>query len=228
MISSFSPNQTCGRRYRHASPVIYNLFTILLTLKVFFTFVASKMRMMHDLMSKCIERDVESIKNSKNGTQFESKQLFRRFCVDVIATCVYGVEVDSFGYPENEFYKVSQKVNLFQSIASNIKVIGHHLVKAELMKKLKVKLVDDETLNYFHDLMVDTMKMREETGTSRNDMIQLLMQAKRKRMTYDDNHVDELKTCNVNLKEVWDDDDLIAQSYIFFLAGMSHFKSKKI
>lgn len=122
---------------------------------------------MHDLMSKCIERGVESIKNSS--------------------------KVDSFGYPENEFYKVSQKVNLFQSIASNVKVVGHHLAPS-LMKKLKVKLVDDDTLCYFHDLMVGTMKMREETGTSRNDMIQLLMQAKKRKMTSDDNDVVELKT----------------------------------
>lgn len=186
---------------------------------------ASKMRLMHDLMSDSIEKNVEFIKSSENGSHFESKQFFRRFCVDLIATCMYGIEVNSFKDPENEFYQVSSRINIFRSISSSIKVVCNHL-----MPSLKVKLVDDKTLDYFHDLVMVTMKMREDKQIVRNDMIQLLMHAKKNKLTYDDDGVtesfaavDEFEIGRQGTKRVWDDDDLIGQGYIFFLGGMKRF-----
>lgn len=138
------------------------------------------------------------------GNQFESKQLLKRILVDLIATCVYGIEIDSFKNPDNDFHKIALKVNLFESFSSSIKLVGHHFLPS-LMKSLKVKLVDDETLNYFNNMVKDTIERREITGISRNDMIQHLMQAK------------------VRNRGLWDDDDLIAQAYIFFVSGELQF-----
>lgn len=186
---------------------------------------------MHDLMSNCIEKNVESIKSSGNSNQFEAKQLVRRFLVDLMATCMYGIEVNSFKEPENDFYKVSSKTNLFRPFSSALKILGNHLMPS-LMKKLKVKLVDDKTLEYFHDLVMVSMKLREDSGIIRNDMIQLLMLAKKNTLTYDDDDdgnkesfaaVDEFEIGRQGTKRVWDDDDLIGQAYIFFHSGTHHF-----
>ena len=46
----------------------------------------------------------------KNVVILELKQFFRRFMNDAIATNAFGVEVNSLKNPENEFYKMGEKI----------------------------------------------------------------------------------------------------------------------
>lgn len=49
-----------------------------------------------------------------------------------------------------------------------------------------MKVFDEKLLHFFRDLVLGTMKNREEQGIIRNDMISLLMEAKKGSLLHED------------------------------------------
>lgn len=103
------------------------------------------------------------------------------------------------------------------------------------MKALNISLFSKEMEIFFKEAILDTMKIREERGIVRNDMINLLMQAKKGQLTLNKKEeekinegfatVEESQVGQSEVKTVWDDDDLAAQAFIFFFAGFDTVKS---
>lgn len=97
------------------------------------------------------------------------------------------------------------------------------------MRKLKIFLFDQETTNFFRETILGTMKVREQQGIVRHDMINLLMQAKKGNLNYEKEteKIAEgfatVKESHVGKNKVlrkWDDEDLVAQCLVFYLAGL--------
>ena len=63
---------------------------------------------------------------------FEFKEFFRRFTNDAIATCAFGVDVDSFKDLENEFYKSGERAQDYNIIIQS-KLVLYMLIPS-LMK----------------------------------------------------------------------------------------------
>lgn len=192
------------------------------------------MRQMFDFVSlvgKQVAKNLnDKLKNDGNDS-FEFKDLARKFTVDVIASTAFGIEVNSFENPDNDFYRISGKVNNFRSPIVMMKIVGLMIVPS-LMKLLKIRIFDKEATSFFNSAIFDTMKIREEKGIVRNDMINILMQAKKGKLTHvkesdEEKIVDGFATVQesqVGKKEVsrvWTDEDLIAQCFIFFFAGQN-------
>lgn len=148
----------------------------------------------------------DDLKDPQKG-EFEMKELFSSFTVDIIATSVFGLEIDSYKNPENDFKKVANatmKPNTFFII---IKMILLNIFP-KIMKKLDISILDQHTKNFFRQTISETMKYREEKNIFRPDMINLLMQAKKGKLSEDD--IEHFH---------WTDDEIVAQCLVFFLAG---------
>lgn len=196
------------------------------------------MRQMFEFVSSVGQQAAGSIKDHiKNGgeSSFEFKDLARKFTVDVIATCAFGIEVDSFKNPKNDFHRVAAKVANFGSFIVTLKFMGYFL-SPKIMKFFNVKFFDDETTAFFQDAIGETMKAREEKGIIRHDMIHLLIQAKKGKLSHEKEEkeeksdegfatVQESQVGKSTVGRKWEDDDLTAQCFIFFFAGLT-FKIK--
>ncbi|KFB49798.1 AGAP012296-PA-like protein [Anopheles sinensis] len=81
-------------------------------------FTGSKMRQMFELVGECCESMVKFYKDevrTKGGSQeYEMKDVFTRFANDVIATCAFGIKVDSLRNAENDFYENGIQMSKFQ------------------------------------------------------------------------------------------------------------------
>lgn len=190
------------------------------------------MRQMFEFVSLVGEQAATTIKKQikSGGTDnFEFKDLARKFTVDTIATCAFGIEVNSFQNPKNDFHRIAAKVANFGSIATTIKFIGYFVVP-KVMNFLKIKFFDQETTDFFQDAISETMKAREDKGIIRHDMINLLMQAKKGNLTHEKEReekvvegfatVEESQLGQNIVKRQWEDADLAAQCFIFFFAGL--------
>lgn len=192
------------------------------------------MRQMFEFVSLVGHQASQSIKEQiKNGGEkdFEFKDLARKFTVDVIATCAFGIEVDSFKNPSNDFHRVAGKVANFGSFLTTLKFVGY-MMMPKVMQALKIKFFDAETTQFFQGAISETMKAREDKGIVRHDMINLLMQAKKGKLTHEKEEKEEKEVegfATVEESQVgksfvgrkWDDDDLTAQCFIFFFAGLT-------
>nr|XP_012145773.1 PREDICTED: cytochrome P450 9e2-like [Megachile rotundata] len=166
------------------------------------SFTSAKMKFMFGLVSKCARTFVDYLIDNPEYTKMvDAKDAFSRYATDVISSVAFGVSVDSMKDPENEFFMRGNTIMT--------KIFGHlyklllTYVFPRFSKIIGVRLIDSETVNFFHTLVSETVKARIEQGIVRPDMLHLLMQAKNKE----------------DLTTPMTVDDIVSQAFIFFLAG---------
>lgn len=184
-------------------------------------FTGSKIRLMFDLISECGDRMVNHFLDEAkaNGRQVhEIKNVFQRFTNDVIATCAFGISVDSLKEKENTFFKMGEKITNFQGVGFIIRAIGNSLFPS-LFKALNISMFDAASTKYFRDLILDTMEQRKRNHIVRHDMINLLMQVRKNEIqdTEEDESLNELR--KKATKREWSDNEIAAQCFVFFIAG---------
>lgn len=194
-------------------------------------FTGSKMRQMFEFVSQVGMQTAKTMKDEiKSGSEdvFEFKALMTKFTVDVIASTAFGIEVNSFKNPDNDFHRIAKKVTNFTSMRTAVIFTGY-MMFPNLMKMLKLKLMDQESCEFFQAAIYETMRTREKSGIIRHDMINLLMQAKKGHLSNNVNAeekivdgfatVEESQVGQSQVTRKWTDEDLAAQAFIFFLAG---------
>ncbi|RLU15511.1 hypothetical protein DMN91_012505 [Ooceraea biroi] len=164
-------------------------------------FTSSKMKGMFKLMSDCgADFGTYMAQMPPEKRMMEMKDAFTRYTSDVIATCAFGVTVDSMRNPTNEFYVYGREATAFNSIMFLKFFIFRSL--PWLARIIGLKFVRKQVMNFFHDLVDTTIKTRDEKGIVRPDMLQLMMENRGKEGKPD-----------------MSIDDMISQAFIFFFGG---------
>ncbi|XP_072748583.1 uncharacterized protein [Anoplolepis gracilipes] len=164
-------------------------------------FTSSKMKSMFKLMSDCAAEFSNYLAQMPEEKRvMEMKEVFTRYTNDVIATCAFGISVDSMRNPENEFYVYGKEVTNFNIIF----FWKFFIIRSMpwLARIIRLKFFPEKIVNFFRDLIKTTIKTRDENGIVRPDMLQLMMENRGK-----DNKT-ELTI-----------DDMVAQAFIFFFGG---------
>lgn len=149
-------------------------------------FTGSKMRTMFQLVIQCAEQTKEHLLEEtkrQSPLVLEMKDLFSRFANDVIATSAFGIGVNSFENPQNEFFEMGKDVSNFEGVRSLIFFGFTNFPR--LMKFLKITLFPKATSNFFRRLVIDSMKYRDEHNVHRPDMINLLMEARKGQLIHE-------------------------------------------
>ncbi|XP_049539826.1 probable cytochrome P450 9f2 [Anopheles darlingi] len=199
-------------------------------------FTGNKMRQMFDLIVGCSVQMVRFYRSQANGAAggllpvLELKDVFGRFANDVIATCAFGLEVDSFRVPDNAFFANGKQLINFNRASIMLKVIGYS-VFPRLLEKLQVDLFDRDQTKFFAQIIRDTVRLRETEGVVRMDMINLLLKAQKGTLKHTSTEKDEptldgfatVEESDVGKLELhrspFSEMEFIAQCLIFFLAG---------
>nr|UEN71140.1 cytochrome P450 4AV17 [Meteorus pulchricornis] len=168
-------------------------------------FTLSKMKSMFKLMSDCAETFSNSIGAQcvDHEMEYDAKDIFTRYTNDTIATCAFGVAVDSMKVPNNEFYVLGRRA----TDLNGLNAIKMFVVKLfpTLTKIIGLKIVDAEVEKFFFTLVSDTIVTRTEQGITRPDVIQLMMEAR--------DHKDNSKTLDLSIES------MTSQAFVFFFGG---------
>lgn len=144
-------------------------------------FTGSKMRLMFGLIVGVADRFCEHLRSqttAKTTTMFELKNLFTRFTSDVIASCAFGIDTESIKDKNNEFYRTGETISQFGLI-----LFGYNTIPA-IMNFLKVRVINDRDTTFFRKLVKENIAYREKHKIVRNDMIDLLIEAKKGNLKY--------------------------------------------
>ncbi|XP_017770148.1 PREDICTED: cytochrome P450 9e2-like [Nicrophorus vespilloides] len=193
-------------------------------------FTSSKMRAMFNLINDCAKKFVNfHLEASNNGEiTMEMKDIFTRYSNDVIATCAFGVTCDSLKEPKNEFYVMAREASDFTTLIKSLKVLLFILLP-KIAKVLNIALFKEHVNRFFKNLVKETIKMREDNGIIRPDMINLMMEARKGRLKHEEEtnfnetgfatvEESDIGKMKVKKHEITDD-DITAQALIFFFAG---------
>ncbi|CAD7083918.1 unnamed protein product [Hermetia illucens] len=193
-------------------------------------FTGSKMRLMFQLVDECGQKASKYLRtqaDSKGPLEMDLKDFFTRFTNDVIATCAFGLQINSLTEKDNHFYHMSRKATNFSGLASLKFFLFANIPK--VMKFLQIRLFDEKYAKYFNSLVLDTMQQRVSKGIIRPDMINLLLEARKGTLQsadlgkVDSNEgfatVEESTVGQKTVSRHWTDDDLVSQCFLFFVAG---------
>lgn len=166
------------------------------------TFTASKMKYMFQLVDKCAIDFVQYLKDHNDITEdVDLKDVYTRYTNDVIATAAFGVSVNSLEDRNNEFYLNGKDASSFDGFGKTVKFIGARMFP-KILRFFGQTFLSARADKFFKTLVYDTVTKRDQEGIVRPDMIHLLMQARNNK------HGMQMTS-----------DDIIAQVFIFFLAG---------
>ncbi|XP_012055926.1 PREDICTED: cytochrome P450 9e2-like [Atta cephalotes] len=165
------------------------------------SFTSSKMKMMFTLMSECAVDFAKFLSTSADKGGINMKDVCSKYTTDVIATCAFGIKVNSMKDPTNKFYIYGKEASNFTGVLRGIKFFFLETFP-KLGRILNLKIMKDYVSDFFKDIIRTTIATRDAEHITRPDMLQLMMDIRGKE----------------GRREL-DIDDMTAQAFIFFLGG---------
>ena len=143
-------------------------------------FTSSKMKSMFVLMRNCAKEygDYFASLPADQSKELELKDAFTKYTNDVIATCAFGIDVNSMKDPENTFYVYGREATSFGRLQS-LKFFAVRMFPW-LCRLLGIKVFKQKIVDFFKELVASAIKVRDENGIVRPDMIQLMMETRGK------------------------------------------------
>ena len=174
------------------------------------TFTSGKMKMMFQTLLDCEENLHEKMETlHKSGQAIDIKDVLGCYTTDIIGSCAFGLECNTFKEEDSPFRKYGKKVfttttfrRLQFTFAINFPKIAH---------VLNLRTVPKDIADFFTKVVRDNVAYREKNNYSRKDFMQLLIDLKNNKLAQEEGYQHDGNTLSI--------DEVAAQSFIFFLAG---------
>lgn len=166
-------------------------------------FTGCRMRHMFELVRDCALESknflLETIYTTVGcESTVEITDFYSRVTNDTIASCAFGLKINSLIDRNNEFYETGCKLQHLNSLKSFAKIWCLRAFPW-LFEKLHIEFVDPEIRKVFSNLVLQNIESRRVNQIVRPDLIDLLVREKR--------------------GSAWTDEEIISQAFVFFLAG---------
>ncbi|XP_076234026.1 uncharacterized protein LOC143178965 [Calliopsis andreniformis] len=144
-------------------------------------FTSSKIKSMFPLLDNCAQEYARYVsKLPENERDIELKDFLAKYTNDVIASCAFGLIVDSKKDPKNAIYTHGCNATNFASLRMTTIMLLYRMAP-KLARFLGLKFVAKKDSDFFYNVISSTVKTREEQNISRPDMIQLLMETRNRK-----------------------------------------------
>ncbi|KAH8375049.1 hypothetical protein KR200_011661 [Drosophila serrata] len=183
------------------------------------SFTSGKLKAMFETSNSVGDKLLAHLRKEleQSGTkEVDMKSVMGTYAIDIIASTIFGLDVDSFADPQNEFIEISRRLNrntskdIIRSIA---------LVLYPAMEKFFVRIGwKQEGIEMMRQLTNRIVDLRENNNIVRKDMLQLLLQLRNQGNTSTDDSVWSAESAKHGVKSM--SKDLIAgQLFVFYGAG---------
>lgn len=187
-------------------------------------FSTKKLKGMVETLTNC-GRSLEKALNQCVGTEVEVKEFFERYTSNVIASVGFGLEINSFENPNNDFRQYSRRS--FQPLFRNMFRIFVSIMSPFLSKTFGIRLADRDVREFMTQTVSQNLKYREENNVVRKDFFQLLIQLRNSGKVNDDRNdddddIDDDWSANKAIdkrSEFLSVDQMTAQAFLFIGAG---------
>lgn len=195
-------------------------------------FTSSKMKMMYGLL---LDQALDFVKffeeraNRGEKIVHDVREILGRFTADGISTAVMGFEADCVRNENSYVYKIVRKLqhDMKGPVGSMKLLLSISFPK--LYKLLGLQLISQEVKDFLHRTVIVTMNERAQLNTSRPDVIELMVQAKKGQLK-NETEVNDKDLSNFSANLEYDvgtkknatnftDEDWMAQGLVFFVAG---------
>ncbi|KAL1117865.1 hypothetical protein AAG570_004178 [Ranatra chinensis] len=181
-----------------------------LRIKMTPAFTSGKLKNMFPLFGKCsrqLEEVLEWLADAREV--FDVKDLAASFTADIIASCAFGLEVNSLKNRDDEFRKMG--ADAFPRFTRR-KILLYNMMN-NFIPGLNRNRFSKRTQDFMMKMVSETVEYRENNNFKRNDFLDLLIDMKNK-----DQKLQNSKRPSEGTNMTMD--LLVAQCFIFILAGL--------
>lgn len=166
-------------------------------------------------------RSLITAASQQNGAmRAEMYHLFGCFAADIIASITFGLELNSFENPTNDFLVHGRRAADFSGFKTGIRIILLAWFPW-LMRTINFEFVPRCIKEFFKSTLLDIINERTKRQIFRPDVVNTLMAIRNERLKYEnqrarsDDHTSADSSHNCN----WTDDELAAQCFACFVVG---------
>jgi len=179
-------------------------------------FTSGKMKLMTGVIVEVGQRlgDAmdKAVKEAKvDDGNVEIKDLCARFTTDVIGSCAFGLECHSLQDPNAEFRQKGR--DIFTKRRHSQIVEAFLFTNAKLAKLLRMKVLTNDTTDFFLSAVKNTVDYRLKNGIKRNDFIDQLIEIRA------EDQKAAKKGKGIDLSKGLTLEQMAAQAFVFFVAG---------
>nr|AGJ51946.1 cytochrome P450 CYP6BK18 [Dastarcus helophoroides] len=179
-----------------------------LRMKLTPTFTSGKMRGMFQTLVHSgvfMEKAMDKLHEEKQAVDI--KEILGCFTTDIIGSCAFGLECNSFTEPDSPFRRYGKKI--FQSTLWRRIVVSLGINFPKFGKLVGLKFVEKDVSDFFMKIVRDAIAYRTKNNIVRKDFLQLLIELMKK--DDDGNYAHDGKSLTF--------EEVAAQSFVFFIAG---------
>jgi cytochrome P450 family 6 len=174
------------------------------------TFTSGKMKMMFQTLVDCEPNLLQKIENDRVAkVPTDIKEALGCFTTDIIGSCAFGLDFNTFAEENSPFREYGRKVFTFNTsrllklfLASTFPKTAH---------ALGIALTQKDISKFFSKVVKDTVSYREKNNYTRKDFLQLLIDLKNNKLAEDEGYKHDGNTLSI--------DEIAAQCFVFFIAG---------
>ncbi|XP_026474636.1 probable cytochrome P450 6g2 [Ctenocephalides felis] len=167
-------------------------------------FSTAKMKSMFPLITQVGEEFNEFMNTTlKNRNIDNMRDLCAKYTTDVITSCAFGIQANSFKNPDAEFRTVGKRI--FAAEYKRAIEISAFFFFPEVVSILGFKLFEKYGTKFLRQSFNEVLGERIKSGTSRHDLVDMLIDLKNN------------EAASGSLK--FEGDTLVAQAAVFFAAG---------
>ncbi|KAH8344192.1 hypothetical protein KR084_007750 [Drosophila pseudotakahashii] len=183
------------------------------------SFTSGKLKAMFETSNVIGDKLVATIKNDipqGGNKEVDIKKLMATYAIDIIGTTIFGLNVDSFADPNNEFVAISKKLNR-KNFTDILRTAALFLYPG--MEKFFVRIGwKQESLELMRELAHRTVDHREKNNIVRKDLLQLLLQLRNQGKISTDDTVWTAESTKNGVKSM-SKDVIAGQLFLFYAAG---------
>ncbi|GJQ72532.1 Cyp6a9 [Trypoxylus dichotomus] len=168
------------------------------------TFTSGKMKYMFKTLLDCGGPMIEYVDNlCRKGESLDIKEILACYTTDIIGSCAFGLECNSFKDPDAEFRTYGRKVFTVRFTDLILQFLVFWM--PSFPKYIPLKFIPADTEKFFINAVKSILDYRTANSVKRNDFVQMFLEMQEKAKA------EGVKPFTLN--------EIAAQAFIFFLAG---------
>lgn len=137
-------------------------------------FSSSRLKHMFNLISECAGEMDKGLQISEDGQVVNVCKILRKYVLNVIFTCTFGMKVNSMNNGCDIFLKMSDLIRGDSEISKKISNFSF-IFPSAVRHYIKSSIYGEHSRNFFRDIILESIKYREENDIKRNDFLQIFI-----------------------------------------------------
>lgn len=148
------------------------------------TFTSNKMKFMYNSAYSSVKTMMDYLdSNLKCGEPEDLREIMAKLTTDIISSCAFGIESNSFKNPNSEFRKMGKKIFHVPFYKLICKFL--FFLFPSLTKVINISIHGKEINDFFYNLVKDIIEYRSKNNLRREDFLQLLIDLNKENSTDD-------------------------------------------